>query len=314
MYRPLPIMFIASLLAATAAWAEPQGHDSRYPQQGGGRYERGAGDAGRAQSRPVERGEGRGPIGQVYSQRNWSAPQNREPAREPGRQGYAPNAGRGFEGRGNDARGNDTDRRYGGGTGIAPRYGVAPRDGAPRYGGRGDTGNVRPGNDRPAYNRPGNDRPGNDRPGNDRYDHDRYDRDRYDRYRDQGRDHPRYAGWTRGRDDWRDEHGRSWHHDRDWYQRYHYDHFRYYGNRFYARQRFSIGFYDAPWGYVPRVWVYGDRLPLSYYGYRYVIDDYYNYDLYAPPYATAWVRVGDDVLLVDLDTGEVLDVIANLFW
>jgi len=199
----------------------------------------------------------------------------------------------------------------------APQSREPARDGGSRYdrGVIGNVANARPGNDRRDYGRPGNDRPGNDRPGfangRDRYDRDRND---HDRYHDQGRDHSRYAGWTRDRDDWRDERGHSWHHDGDWYQRYHYDHFRWYDNRFFARQRFSIGFYYAPWGYAPRVWGYGDRLPLSYYGDRYLIDDYYNYDLYAPPYGTSWVRVGDDVLLVDLDTGEVLDSIASLFW
>ena len=55
-------------------------------------------------------------------------------------------------------------------------------------------------------------------------------------------------------------------------------------------------------------------MPLSYYSARYVLDDYYNYDLYAPSYATAWVRVGNDVLLIDMVSGEVLDVVASLFW
>ena len=32
------------------------------------------------------------------------------------------------------------------------------------------------------------------------------------------------------------------------------------------------------------------------------------------PYASNWVRVGDDALLVDLRTGEVLDVVYELFW
>ena len=297
MYRPLPIMFIASLLASTAAWAEPQGHESRY-QQNGGHNERGAGEASRQQARPVERGggnrsaggergaggyhgaggyrgESRVPVGQVYSQRNGSAAQTREPAREPNRQVYVPGT----------SRGTDTHHRYGGGvSGSSGGREYSPRNDGSRYG-RADYRNDRPGG-------------GNDR----------------DRYDNRGRDQSRYAGWTRGRDDWRDEHGRSWHHDGDWYQRYHYDHFSFYDNRFYARQRFTIGFYAAPWGYAPRVWVYGDRLPLSYYGDRYIVDDYYNYDLYAPPYATAWVRVGDDVLLVDLDSGDVLDVVANLFW
>jgi len=127
-------------------------------------------------------------------------------------------------------------------------------------------------------------------------------------------DRYRSTGWNRDHNDWHDGGGRGWDHDRDWYQHYRNDHFRYFGNRYYARQRFAIGFYEAPWGYTPRVWVYGDRLPYAYYGDRYLIDDYYDYDLYAPPYGAEWVRVGNDVLLVDIESGEVLDVVANLFW
>jgi len=282
MYRPLPLMFIASILATTAALADPPAHGSRYQQNPGGRYERGAGEGNHQQRQPLERGdrgERRGPVGNVYAQRAQAAPPVREPARAANRQVYVPDAG----------RRNDTDRRYGNeGRGNDSRGVVgrvvdgrsAGRDNDARYG-RGDYRN-----DRPGW--------GNDR--------------------DQGHERYRNAGWTRDRDYWRDDRGRSWHHDRDWYQHYRNDHFRFYGNRYYARQRFTIGYYDAPWGYSARLWAFGDRLPLSYYGDRYIVDDYYNYDLYAPPYATAWVRVGDDVLLVDLDSGEVLDVIANLFW
>jgi len=158
----------------------------------------------------------------------------------------------------------------------------------------------------------GADRPSsNDRRGDSGYYASRYGRTD-NRYQDA--DRYRSTGWTRDRNDWRDGRGRGWDHDRDWYQSYRNDHFRFFGDRYYARQRFAIGYYEAPWGYAPHLWGYGDRLPVAYYGARYLIDDYYDYDLYAPPYGTEWVRVGNDVLLVDMDTGEVVDVVANLFW
>ena len=148
-----------------------------------------------------------------------------------------------------------------------------------------------------------------DRRGNDHGDGQDYGRadNRYprpgfgDSHRDE-REGYRNAGWNRDR------------HGRDWYDRYRVDHFRFDGDRYYARQRFTIGYYYAPWGYTTRLWACGDRLPQSYYGGRYVVDDYYNYDLYTPSYATAWVRVGDDALLIDMENGEVLDVVADLFW
>lgn len=258
MQRPLPLMFIASLLAASIAFAEPPAHGSRYQPDVGARYGRDRADGNRQHGQPRERGG----YGGTYSQRPQAGSRYRDYARvQPDResahgQAYAPpagqwrNADRAFQ---SDRRGDDRrDRRY-------------PR---PGYG---------------------------------------------DDYRD-GREGYRNAGWAHDRDAWRDEGGHSWHHDRDWYDRYRGDHFRFYGNRYYARQRFTIGFYSAPWGYTTRLWACGDRLPLSYYGARYVVDDYYNYDLYAPSYATAWVRVGNDVLLIDTDNGEVLDVVASLFW
>ena len=129
-----------------------------------------------------------------------------------------------------------------------------------------------------------------------------------------GRQDYRNTSWNGDRHDWRDERDHEWHHDRDWYDHYRGDHYRFYGNRYYARQRFAIGYYSAPWGYTTRWWACGDRLPRSYYGARYVVGDYYNYGLYAPSYATAWIRVGNDVLLIDMGNGQVLDVVGDLFW
>ena len=58
----------------------------------------------------------------------------------------------------------------------------------------------------------------------------------------------------------------------------------------------------------------GDRLPSSYYARRYVIHDYWRFDLYEPPYWAHWVRVRNDALLIDRDTGEVMDAVYDLYW
>jgi Ni/Co efflux regulator RcnB len=55
-------------------------------------------------------------------------------------------------------------------------------------------------------------------------------------------------------------------------------------------------------------------LPFAYYDDRYVIEDYGRFDLYDPPFGCRWVRVRGDALLVDLETGEVLDVVYDLYW
>jgi Ni/Co efflux regulator RcnB len=78
--------------------------------------------------------------------------------------------------------------------------------------------------------------------------------------------------------------------------------------------RWHWGSYYRPHGYVPRYWRRGDRLPVAYYGPRYVIGNYYDCGLRAPPYGYHWVRVDHDVVLAAIATGVVLDVVYNLFW
>ena len=70
-----------------------------------------------------------------------------------------------------------------------------------------------------------------------------------------------------------------------------------YGYR-YGYQRYGIGVY----------------LDSIFFGSRYVIDDPYRYrlpDAY-PPYE--WVRYYNDALLVDTDSGCVVDAIYDFFW
>ena len=70
-----------------------------------------------------------------------------------------------------------------------------------------------------------------------------------------------------------------------------------------------------PRGYSIRLWQRGQWLPSAYYvERRWHLVEYWRFGLYDPPYASNWVRVGDDALLVDLRTGEVLDVVYELFW
>jgi len=155
-----------------------------------------------------------------------------------------------------------------------------------------------------------NDRDGNREP-------DRYrGRDR-DHDRNQDRDHDRDHDRDRDRDHWRDDRGRDWHHERGWYDRYRHDHFRYDRGRYYSRTRFYFGYYYSPrtyYSYTTRAWRRGDRLPFAYFDDRYFIDDYWRFDLYDPPYRCRWLRVRGDALLVDIDNGDVLEVVYELFW
>jgi Ni/Co efflux regulator RcnB len=80
------------------------------------------------------------------------------------------------------------------------------------------------------------------------------------------------------------------------------------------RYRWRGGEWYPPEGYYYRHWGYGMRLPYGWYDQQWYIDDYYDYDLPIPPYGYEWVRVGPDALLIDLDTGMVVEAEYGLFW
>jgi Ni/Co efflux regulator RcnB len=119
---------------------------------------------------------------------------------------------------------------------------------------------------------------------------------------------------TFDRDHWRDDRGRDWNHDRGWYDHYRVDHFRYRNGRYFARERFRLNFYVFPYGYYRHSWMPGEFLPYSYFDDGYTLGDYWTYGLYDPPYGCEWVRVDGDALLVDMQTGEVLDTVYDLFY
>lgn len=128
---------------------------------------------------------------------------------------------------------------------------------------------------------------------------------------------PNWSGPLAGNQqrNWRDSQGRDWRANRGWYDRYRVDHFRFNGGRYFARQRYALGGYAWPRGYSRRVWLAGEWLPSVFFiDGRYDLNDYWFYDLYEPPLGCHWTRVGDDALLIDELTGEVLDVVYDLFW
>jgi hypothetical protein len=115
-------------------------------------------------------------------------------------------------------------------------------------------------------------------------------------HREANRDHNRYhRQWDTG---WRND-GRY-----DW-QRY----------RTYNRSIFSPGIYYSPFrSHRYSRFGIGYQLDPGFYSSRYWITDPWQYRLPQPYPGTRWVRYYDDVLLVDVFTGEVVDVIYNFFW
>jgi Ni/Co efflux regulator RcnB len=102
----------------------------------------------------------------------------------------------------------------------------------------------------------------------------------------------------------------SMHWNQNWRNDGRYDWRRY---RDHHRSRFHLSFYIDPfgWGYQP--FYIGYRMWPSFYGNQYWIDPAL-YGLPYPPPGAAWVRYYNDVLLIDLYSGTVLDVIPGFFW
>ena len=97
----------------------------------------------------------------------------------------------------------------------------------------------------------------------------------------------------------------------DWRRDHRYD-WRSYRNRY--RSLFRLGRYYDPYGWSYRRCSIGYNLWPSYYGSSFWLNDPWKYRL-PPAYGPyRWVRYYDDALLVNIYTGQVVDVIHNFFW
>lgn len=86
-----------------------------------------------------------------------------------------------------------------------------------------------------------------------------------------------------------------------------------YQHNFRAARSYHIGPYRRPPGWRPHRWVYGEMLPRAYWAPQYVIGDYWLFSLEVPPVGFEWVRDGDDALLINTATGEILQVEYGVF-
>ena len=78
--------------------------------------------------------------------------------------------------------------------------------------------------------------------------------------------------------------------------------------------RYRAGPFRYPAGFAYRRWSIGQALPALLFSSAYYFTNYAVLGLDPPPYGYQWVRYGPDVLLVNIRTGEVLDVINNAFY
>lgn len=100
----------------------------------------------------------------------------------------------------------------------------------------------------------------------------------------------------------------SW--NRNWRTDRRYD-WRSYRDR--HRSVFHLGIYYDPFGYGYQPFAIGYQLMPAYFGQQYWIDPAMYGLPYAPP-GTEWIRYWNDAVLVDMYSGEVVDVIRDFFW
>jgi Ni/Co efflux regulator RcnB len=86
-----------------------------------------------------------------------------------------------------------------------------------------------------------------------------------------------------------------------------------YNHNFTASRGYHIGPYHAPSGFSYHRWGYGDVLPRAYWGQDYWLSDYWLFGLEVPPVGYEWVRYGPDAVLIDTNTGEVIQVVYGRF-
>lgn len=72
--------------------------------------------------------------------------------------------------------------------------------------------------------------------------------------------------------------------------------------------------YVRPTGWYAHRWVFGERLPRAFFAPDYFILDFAAFGLMTPWGGYEWVRYGDDALLIDLETGEVVRVEYDIFY
>jgi Ni/Co efflux regulator RcnB len=81
-----------------------------------------------------------------------------------------------------------------------------------------------------------------------------------------------------------------------------------------AERQYHYGNYNAPQGYAYHRYSYGDRLPEGYYAQNFWITSYLNFGLITPPDGYVWVRYGPDAVLIDEDTGEIVQIVYDQFY
>jgi Nickel/cobalt transporter regulator len=79
-------------------------------------------------------------------------------------------------------------------------------------------------------------------------------------------------------------------------------------------ERVHIHPFVYPQGYGYQRWAIGARLPPIFFSPDYYYADWASLGMDPPPPGYQWVRYGPDLLLVELDDGQVVDVVYDVFY
>jgi Ni/Co efflux regulator RcnB len=80
-----------------------------------------------------------------------------------------------------------------------------------------------------------------------------------------------------------------------------------------AERSFHWQHYAQPQSWHYQRWVYGQILPVMFWGREYWLTNYSEFGLVDPPYGYVWVRYGDDGILVGVEGGNILSVVYGEF-
>jgi Ni/Co efflux regulator RcnB len=81
-----------------------------------------------------------------------------------------------------------------------------------------------------------------------------------------------------------------------------------------SEHRYHWQHYVQPRGWYYQRWVYGQTLPMAFWGREYWLDGYASFGLIDPPYGYVWVRYGDDAMLLAVESGLILSVQYGVFF
>jgi Ni/Co efflux regulator RcnB len=80
-----------------------------------------------------------------------------------------------------------------------------------------------------------------------------------------------------------------------------------------SKHRYNAAAFVAPSGFTYRRFSVGEHVPSMLLSDSVVLDNYQNYALETPPSGLTWIRDGQDALLIDMRTGEVIQADYDVF-